>query len=139
MIEKRSPLTQTAERAGWVGCNIILSTLPPDARIDVVRDGIATSPKGVRDIWSAFSFLRDATPESRGWISDVLACVREIRMSEFTLNDVYSFERRLGDMHKGNRNLRAKIRQQLQVLRDRGVLEFVGVGRYRVLSESPTE
>jgi type II restriction enzyme len=66
-------------------------------------------------------------------MADVLACVREIRNPEFALNDVYAFAGRLGALHKDNRNVRPKIRQQLQVLRDRGVLEFLGRGRYRVL------
>lgn len=133
LIEKRSPLRSTAERAGWVGCNILLSALPVDARVDAVRNGIDLPPEDVRKAWHAFSFLRDATPESRGWMADVLACVREIRKPEFALNELYGFEERLGDMHKENRNVRPKIRQQLQVLRDRGVLEFLGRGRYRVL------
>jgi type II restriction enzyme len=133
LIEKRPPLRPTAERAGWVGCNILLAALPRDARIDAVRNGVGYPANAVREAWRAFSFLRDATPESRGWMADVLACVREIRKPEFTLNDVYAFERRLGNLHKDNRNVRPKIRQQLQVLRDRGVLEFLGRGRYRVL------
>jgi type II restriction enzyme len=116
-----------------VGCNLLLSALPPDARIDAVTSGIESPPDQVREGWRAFSFLRDTTPESRGWMADVLACVREIRKPEFALNDVYAFERRLGALHRHNRNVRPKIRQQLQVLRDRGVLEFLGRGRYRVL------
>ena len=32
-----------------------------------------------------------------------------------------------------NRNIQPKIRQQLQVLRDLGLLEFLGVGEYRLL------
>ena len=133
LIEKRPPLRPTAERAGWVGCNILLPSLPQDARIDAVRNGIDSSPRDVREAWRAFSFLQDRTADSRGWISDVLACVREIRPIEFTLHDVYAFEGRLGELHKDNRNVRPKIRQQLQVLRDRGVLEFLGRGRYRVI------
>src|SRR6267154_6063129 len=35
-IERRNPLASTARRAGWVGCNILLSQIPPDARIPVV-------------------------------------------------------------------------------------------------------
>ena len=35
-------------------------------------------------------------------------------------------------LYPANHNVRPKIRQQLQVLRDRGWLEFVGRGRYRV-------
>jgi type II restriction enzyme len=46
---------------------------------------------------------------------------------------VYEFEERLGRMHKGNQNVRPKIRQQLQVLRDRRIVEFLGRGKYRVL------
>ncbi len=133
MIEKRPPLPPTARRAGWVGCNILLSALPVDSRIDIVRNEVECSMKAVREAWQAFAFLRDATPMSRGWTADVLACVREVRRSEFALQDIYAFEDRLGRMHKDNRNVRPKIRQQLQVLRDHGVLEFLGRGRYRVL------
>ena len=133
MIEKRAPLRPTAERAGWVGCNILLSALPSDARLAAVTNGIALPPAEVRKTWRAFSFLRDATLESRGWVADVLACVREIRQPEFTLAEVYEFEGRLQELHKDNRNVRAKLRQQLQVLRDRGVLEFLGHGKYRLV------
>jgi type II restriction enzyme len=66
-------------------------------------------------------------------MADVLACVREIRKPEFSLRDMYAFEERLGALHEDNRNVRPKIRQQLQVLRDRGVLEFLKRGTYRVL------
>jgi hypothetical protein len=34
--------------------------------------------------------------------------------------------------HPSNHNVRAKIRQQLQFLRDKGVLDFVGRGQYRM-------
>jgi type II restriction enzyme len=50
----------------------------------------------------------------------------------FTLADMYGFEERLSAIYPGNRHVRPKIRQQLQVLRDRGWLEFLGRGRYRV-------
>jgi Dam-replacing HTH domain len=43
-----------------------------------------------------------------------------------------AFEPRLAALYPGNNNVRPKIRQQLQVLRDRGWLEFLGRGRYRV-------
>jgi len=40
-------------------------------------------------------------------------------------------EARLAALYSGNHNVRPKIRQQLQVLRDRGWLAFDGRGRYR--------
>ena len=44
---------------------------------------------------------------------------------------MYQFETYLYDRHQGNNNVRPKIRQQLQLLRDRGVIEFLGMGKYR--------
>jgi type II restriction enzyme len=38
----------------------------------------------------------------------------------FTLEAVYAQEAALSALYPGNHNVRAKIRQQLQVLRDRG-------------------
>ena len=40
----------------------------------------------------------------------------------FTTAEVYRHEKRLQKTHPENHNVRAKIRQQLQVLRDKGVL-----------------
>ena len=34
--------------------------------------------------------------------------------------------------HPANHNVKAKVRQQLQFLRDKGVIEFMGRGQYRV-------
>ena len=46
---------------------------------------------------------------------------------------MYGFEARLGALYPGNNNVRAKIRQQLQVLRDAGLVAFLGGGRYRLV------
>lgn len=133
VIERRRALAASARRAGWVGCNILLSSLPLDARIPAVHAGTPLPEETVRDAWRRFDFLRGEDPESRGWMADVLGCVRELRRSVFSLTEVYTFERRLSRLHPRNRNIRPKIRQQLQGLRDHGVLEFLGDGRYRVL------
>jgi type II restriction enzyme len=41
------------------------------------------------------------------------------------------FEEHLSHLHPDNRHVRDKIRQQLQVLRNRGLIEFVKPGVYR--------
>ena len=51
---------------------------------------------------------------------------------QFELEDVYAFEDRLAETYPENRHVRAKIRQQLQVLRDEGLVEFLGDGEYRL-------
>ncbi len=45
---------------------------------------------------------------------------------------MYDFEARFAALYPCNSNVRPKIRQQVQVLRDRGWLGFLGRGRYRV-------
>ena len=44
------------------------------------------------------------------------------------------FETDLSRLRRDNRHVRDKIRQQLQVLRDLGLIEFRGRGHYRLLS-----
>ena len=61
-----------------------------------------------------------------------MKCVELIGRPEFALTDVYAFEARLAAIYPDNRNVRPKIRQQLQVLRDHGWLEFLGRATYRV-------
>lgn len=138
VIQERPPLPPTARRAGWIGSNILLRALPPDARISVVSDEQALPPEDVRNAWDQFSFLGTAENAKGGWGADTLMCIREMRKAtepkDFYLQDFYrAFQVRLGSLHPENKNVQAKIRQQLQVLRDNGVLQFLGDGRYRVL------
>jgi hypothetical protein len=56
---------------------------------------------------------------------------------DFTLDDVRRYESRLASEYPQNRNIDAKIRQTLQILRDQGVLKFLGGGRYRRLQSTP--
>ena len=44
---------------------------------------------------------------------------------------MYSFIDELEKKHPDNHNVAAKIRQQLQYLRDKGFIEFLGSGKYR--------
>lgn len=47
-IECGKPLATTARRAGWVGCFIVLSRIPLEARIALVRGGQTVPPSSVR-------------------------------------------------------------------------------------------
>jgi type II restriction enzyme len=132
IIEKRKPLNPTARRAGWIGSNILLHRIPNSGRIFVVRDGQLLSKESVLAQWQKTLFLRDEGLEARGWLIEVMNCLELIGTPEFTLEDAYAFEGKLGAIYPHNRNVRPKIRQQLQFLRDRGYLEFVSRGRYRL-------
>jgi len=45
--------------------------------------------------------------------------VESLEKKEFELQDIYNFENDLRILHPENNNIKAKIRQQLQVLRDK--------------------
>jgi len=131
IIEKRKALALTAKRAGWVGSNILLGGVPDSGRIYIVRNGIVVPRVDVLTTWRRTLFLRDETDlKSRGWLLDVMAAVEKLGFKEFTLSQIYEFADALGRKHPDNRHVKDKIRQQLQVLRDRGYLEFVERGRY---------
>lgn len=62
---------------------------------------------------------------SKDWFEDVYDCVKKIDKDIFTLEDIYEYEELLSSLHPNNNNVQAKIRQQLQYLRDIGKLEFI--------------
>lgn len=131
IIEKRKPLASTARRHGWVGCNIMFSQIPTQGRIFIIKDSSLINQKDVIADYQCIKQLKTKSLESRGWLIDVLNCVNDISNKEFTLNEVYEYTELLQGKHINNNNIEAKIRQQLQVLRDKGFIEFLGKGQYR--------
>jgi type II restriction enzyme len=132
IIEERKPLASTARRAGWIGSNILLSRIPESGKVYIVRNGQEQPKKLVLAQWNKTRFLRDEGTEARGWLIEVMKCVESIGRPEFRLEDVYAYENALGYIYPNNRHVRQKIRQQLQVLRDAGYLDFVSRGYYRL-------
>lgn len=134
-IEKRKPLGPNAPRAGWVGCNIRLDAIAPDGKLRIVSDGCPTPAPQVRQWYRQVLALSTITPIARGWSLEVLSALRSMRRADFTLSDAYALEAQLSRLYPENRNVRPKIRQQLQVLRDKGIVTFLGNGRYRLAPE----
>jgi type II restriction enzyme len=58
--------------------------------------------------------------------------IRTLGKTEFTNDDAYTLEKKLSELHPDNRNVRPKIRQQLQVLRDLGLLIHDRPGVWRL-------
>jgi type II restriction enzyme len=132
-IEKRKPLGPTARRAGWVGCNILLASIAPGGKIYLVTNGVAANPERVREQYKKIKPVARLGVAPRGWALNVLNFVHRIGKRRFTLADIYAFDNELGAIFPNNRNVRPKIRQQLQVLRDVGQIEFLGKGQYKLL------
>ena len=132
-IQKRKPLGPNARRSGWVGCNILLSEIAQDGKIQIVSQGTCLSPHVVRERYERVRPLSQVAARSRGWTLDVLRIIRDIGDTRFCLSDVYAQESMLATIYPKNRNIRPKIRQQLQVLRDLGYIRFEGRGQYALL------
>lgn len=131
VIEKRKPLAKTARRAGWVGCNILIDKIPIQGRINIISNGNVEDVATIVNKVNKSTNLEMTDINARGWVMDILNCVNLVPNEEFQLSDVYSFEEVLSIKHPKNNNIQAKIRQQLQFLRDKGYIEFLGHGRYR--------
>ena len=133
LIEKRRPLAPTARRAGLVGCNIVLRNIPQTGRIFFIKDSRFEPKERVLSEWKKTLFLREEKEVSaKGWLLDVMRCVEKVGKREFTLDDIYAFEKELSALHPENKHIKDKIRQQLQILRDKEYLDFVSRGNYRL-------
>lgn len=131
IIEKRQPLSQTARRAGWIGCNIVLEKIPLQGRIHIISNGEIKDKAKVVEKVAKSNLLKFDNIQTRGWVFDVLNCINDIQSDIFSLSEIYSFVQRLSMLHPNNNNVEAKIRQQLQALRDLGMIEFLGRGQYK--------
>lgn len=133
IIERRKPLSLGARRAGWIGCNIRLDGIPDAGRIFMIRDGETEATTDVLARWRQTLFLRQQRDAGmRGWLLAVMKCIDRIPRRTFSLADMYKFETELMTVFPENNNVRPKIRQQLQVLRDMGYLAFLGNGTYEL-------
>ena len=130
VIERCKPLSSGARRAGWVGCNILIDRIEPEGRVTVVSDGTVRAPDIVRRDWARFAWLFEEAADVRGWTLDVLRCVRSFGGRQFTAKEIYAFAGDLRRLHPDNNTIPDQIRKQLQVLRDRGIVRFLGRGRY---------
>lgn len=135
IIDKRKPLSENAKRAGWTGCNINLQKIPQSGRIYLIRNSKSIPITKVRNNWNKTTFLKSKKLSSRGWILDVLNCIDRIHSTNFSLENIYKFESELKMKYPNNNFIKDKIRQQLQILRDKGIIEFTSRGNYKKIND----
>ncbi|OYW76762.1 MAG: hypothetical protein B7Z37_07155 [Verrucomicrobia bacterium 12-59-8] len=71
-----------------------------------------------------------------GWTQMTMRAVLSLKAAEFEINQVYRVGLLLASsQYPQNKSPKEKLRQQLQRLRDLGILEFLGGGRYRLLAK----
>ncbi|MEC5209628.1 type II restriction enzyme [Psychrobacter sp. PL15] len=133
MIVKRKPLSPKAKRAGWIGCNIDLRQVPELGKVFLVKNQQVIPRDTVTQRFQQTLFLRGQTQRARGWTLDVWQCIDKLG-ANFSLNQVYTFAGELQLKYPDNHHIHDKIRQQLQILRDKGIIEFLGGGNYHKLN-----
>ena len=130
VIIKRKPLKEEDVRAGWEGCSIQLGSIPNVAKIPIIHNGEVRKIDDVVREYNRVYSLQSKTLEGRGWWRDTLHLVERLDET-FTLKQMYSFVNELQMKYPENNHIPDKIRQQLQFLRDKGLIEFKGNGVYR--------
>lgn len=122
------------DRPNYIMCSIDLSQIPQSGKIFYIRNRKVKSKKEILKNWQKTLFLRDLKELiGRGWILDTMNCIDRIGKNEFVLDELYLFEEDLKKKYPENNFIKDKLRQQLQILRDRGYLEFLDRGRYRLI------
>ncbi|MFV0431826.1 MAG: DpnI domain-containing protein [Alphaproteobacteria bacterium] len=137
IIIQRKPLASTAKRVGWVGCNINIDKIPKVGKIFLLENRRIVSPKMVQLSFQKTLFLREKSVKNKGWLLDILYYIGCLDKEFFTLDEVYKFENELKIKYPDNHFIKDKIRQQLQILRDKDVIEFVSRGKYRKINSYP--
>lgn len=133
IIVKRKPLADTARRAGWVGCNIEIGKIPIQGKIYIISNGTVVEHDSILHQTEKSMKLETKELNARGWLLDILKCVNSMNSELFTLAQMYEWEESLSKKYILNNNVKAKIRQQLQILRDKGMVEFLDRGVYKRL------
>lgn len=108
----------------------ILDKIPKAPSIKIPNYQIETPEENFDIIETPYENISSSL---NGWKLDVFNCLNTISKQYFTLKEMYSYERTLQKLHPGNNNIKDKIRQQLQNLRDVGLIEFLGSGKYKKL------
>lgn len=121
------------KRPNYIMCSIDLTEIPKSGKIFYIKNKKIESKKRVLENWNKTLFLRESKKtELKGWILDIMKCIDKLEKNEFTLDEMYSFENLLSQKYINNKHIKDKIRQQLQFLRDKNYLKFIGKGEYKL-------
>ena len=115
----------------FVDSYIDISKVADVGKVFLIKNAQTINQDFVKETFNKTLFLRTKNKDAKGWILDVMNCVDLIKKETFTLDEIYKFEQKLKIKYPNNNFIKDKIRQQLQLLRDKGIIEFVGRGNYK--------
>lgn len=118
------------DRPNYLMCDMDISSLPESGKIHLIDKAQVVHPEVVYKQWKANLFLRQQKADKKGWLLAIMRCIDKLP-EKFSLMQMYEFETQLKLQFPDNNHIKDKIRQQLQILRDQEVIEFLARGRYR--------
>jgi len=129
IIEKRKPLSESARRAGWTGYNLLFESIPSYGKVFIVKDSKLESKDKILNQSHKILNLYDLDSNKAKWKIEILKILDSLNPL-FTLQQVYDKEVKLKEIFPDNNHIKDKIRQQLQFIRDDGIIVFHGNGKY---------
>ena len=127
IVPRNRPLKS---RENYLMCDMDISSLPESGKILLVDQARMVDPEKVCRQWQSHLFMRRQQSKNKGWLLAVMKCIDWLP-EQFDLQQMYAFEQALSWQFPENLHIKEKIRQQLQILRDHGVIEFSARGKYR--------
>ena len=115
---------------------ILYGNIPERGKIAIIESHAELNKNIVMQNYERSTRLKIERINHRSWLMDILKCIEKIPSDNFSLEDMYSFADELALKHSDNHNVTAKIRQQLQFLRDKGFIKFTGRGKYTKINIS---
>ena len=124
IIEERKPLANGS--SGWLGrmLNILLQSIPQTGKIFLFAISRLNQKRRCFQNGRRRYFCAKRKRHLRKDGYSIRCGVLKDWERMNSLDDVYTFENELQGLHPDNRHIRDKIRQQLQVLRDKGYLDL---------------
>jgi len=110
-----------------------LCKLEKKGRINFTRNNLA------KELLNNFEAKAKSLQRPRPTHNDLVGWTKlvfdQLPIGEFTTTETYVYENEFANLYPDNRNIKAKIRQQLQVLRDLSLIEHVGKSKWRKTSQ----
>ena len=128
-------------RSNYFMSDIDFSAIPESWKIHYINNWTYKTRTEILEEWNKVKFLEEIKDkkgtekwEAKWWLLDIMLCIEKLDKKIFHLKELDIFLEELQLKHPKNNYIKDKIRQKIQVLRDKWYLEFVDwKGNYKIL------
>ena len=112
-------------RPHHIMCSINLVPLPESGKIFLIDNSRIIEPEIVLKKWQSNLFLRNQNAERKGWLLAIMKCIDQLPRRIHIVTNRMNLKTKLSIQFPQNNHIKDKIRQQLQILRDQNMIEFI--------------